>query len=235
MDLNVRDISKLLKVSEKTIYRWIEQGKLPALRIHDQYRFNRVEILEWATARRVNVSPEIFAEPPGPEPMPSLRAALEAGGIYYRLAGRTKVEVLRSVVEHLRLPEAVDREFLLQVLQAREELASTGVGDGIAIPHVRNPVVLHIDQPSLSLCFLETPVDFGALDGRPVQALFTLASPTVRAHLHMLSRLGFALRDPDFRTALRQQAPREDLLGRLQALEAGLPASSSDGGAEASA
>jgi nitrogen PTS system EIIA component len=229
MNLNVRDASKLLKVSEKTIYRWIDQGKLPALRIHDQYRFNRVELLEWATARRINVSPDIFTEPESAEPMPGLHAALQAGGIFYRLEGRSKAEVLRSVVEHMRLPEAVDREFLLRVLQAREELASTGVGDGIAIPHVRYPVVLHVAAPTLTLGFLEHPVDFGALDGRPVHALFVLASPTVRAHLHLLSHLGYTLRDPDFRAALKQQASREELLERLRTLEAALPGAAPDG------
>ena len=50
-------------VSERTIYRWVDQGVLPAHRIHEQYRFHRAELLEWATSRRMNVSPEIFTEP----------------------------------------------------------------------------------------------------------------------------------------------------------------------------
>ena len=85
----------------------------------------------------------------------------------------------------MRLPEEVDSEFLYQVLLAREALGSTGMGDGIAIPHVRNPIVLHLSRPMVTLCFLETPIDFGSLDGKPVTTLFTLISPTVRAHLHL--------------------------------------------------
>ena len=57
------------------------------------------------------------------------------------------------------------------MLEAREAMGSTGIGDGIAIPHARYPVVLHLDKPLVSLCFLEQPIDFGALDARPVQAL----------------------------------------------------------------
>ena len=68
----------------------------------------------------------------------------------------------------MKLPDDVDREFLYQVLLAREALGSTGIGDGIAIPHVRNPIVLHLSRPTVTLCFLEQPVDFGALDGQPV-------------------------------------------------------------------
>jgi nitrogen PTS system EIIA component len=63
MQLTVRDAAKLLSVSEKTVYRWINQGDLPAYRVNEQYRFNRAELLEWATARKINVSVEIFEEP----------------------------------------------------------------------------------------------------------------------------------------------------------------------------
>ena len=51
MTLTVKDIARLLSVSEKTVYRWISQGQLPAYQVHEQYRFNRAEILEWATSR----------------------------------------------------------------------------------------------------------------------------------------------------------------------------------------
>ena len=90
----------------------------------------------------------------------------------------------------------MDQDFLLRVLLAREALESTGIGDGIAIPHVRNPVVLHVSRPMITLCFLEQAVDYGALDGKPVNTVFSLISPTVRAHLRLLSRLSFALQDP---------------------------------------
>src|SRR6266850_4627523 len=190
MKLTVRDAAQILNVSEKTIYRWIKQGVIPAYQISDQDRFNRAELLEWATSRRINVSPEIFAEPNGGEvPPPSLSEALRAGGVHYRVEGTDKASVLHAVVDMIKLPEEVDREFLYQVLLAREALGSTGLGEGIAIPHVRNPIVLHLSRPLVTLCFLERPVDFGAIDGQPVTTLFTLISPTVRAHLHLLSRL----------------------------------------------
>ena len=170
MQLTVKDVAGLLNVSEKTVYRWIEEQKLPGYRMSGQYRFNRAELLEWATANRINVSPRIFEEPEsGSAPLPELSDALATGGVFYRLTGKDKPAVLRSVVEVLRLPDKVDREFLLQVLLAREALESTAIGDGIAIPHVRNPIVLHVPQPIVTLCFLEAPVDFGALDGQPVK------------------------------------------------------------------
>src|SRR5437763_5109617 len=220
MKLTVRDAAQLLSVSEKTIYRWIKQGVIPAYQISDQYRFNRAELLEWATSRRINVSPEIFAEPNGGEvPPPSLSEALRAGGVHYRVGGTDKASVLHAVVDMIKLPEEVDREFLYQVLLAREALGSTGLGEGIAIPHVRNPIVLHLSRPLVTLCFLERPVDFGAIDGQPVTTLFTLISPTVRAHLHLLSRLGFALRDSGFKGTVLRQAQREEIIEALRRAE----------------
>ncbi|HJQ85464.1 MAG TPA: PTS sugar transporter subunit IIA [Candidatus Binatia bacterium] len=230
MQLTVRDVSRLLSVSEKTVYRWVKQGVLPAYRVNEQYRFNRAELLEWATSRRMNVSAAVFEEPESnAAPIPGLAEALRAGGIFYRLGGRDKEAVLRAVVEHLRLPEEVDRDFLLRVLLAREALQSTGIGDGIAIPHVRNPIVLHVSRPMVTLCFLEKPIPFGAIDGKPVHALFALVSPTVRAHLRLLSRLSFALHDAGFKRAVLREGPPEEILREAGRVETTLERTAGDG------
>ncbi|MDT8389788.1 MAG: PTS sugar transporter subunit IIA [Lentisphaeria bacterium] len=220
MQLTVKDTARLLSVSEKTVYRWIKQGILPVYRINEQFRFNRAELLEWATSRRIQISPDIFLENEvSKSSLPTLTDALKAGGVAYRLNGQDRSSVLRAIVDVMKLPEEVDREFLYQVLLARESLGSTAIGDGIAIPHVRNPVVLHVTKPAITLCFLENPIDFGALDGQPVGTLFALISPTVRAHLHMLSRLGFVLQNSCFRTALKDQASRDEITQTLAAAE----------------
>ena len=220
MNLSVKDAARLLSVSEKTIYRWIKQEVIPAYRVHEQYRFNRAEILEWATARRINVAAEVFQEPEtDAQPLPRLSESLEAGGIFYRLGGRSRDEALAETVAHLRLPEEVDRQYLLQVLIAREHLASTGVGGGIALPHPRNPVLIHVTRPTVTLCFLENPVDFQTLDGKPVDTLFTLVTPTLRSHLHLLSMLGFALQDGRFRRTLEEKGSREEIFVALRRVE----------------
>jgi excisionase family DNA binding protein len=88
MNLSVKDAARLLSVSEKTIYRWIKQEVVPAYKVHESYRFNRAELLEWATSRRMGISPEAYAEPEVVSlPLPSLTEALEAGGVFYRIEG----------------------------------------------------------------------------------------------------------------------------------------------------
>lgn len=222
MDMTVRDASRVLNVSEKTIYRWITKGVLPAYRINEQYRLNRAELLEWVSSRRnLPISPEIFDDQESRGgALPTLATALRAGGIVYRVGGKDKAGVLRSVVECMHLPDAVDRDFLHQVLMAREALGSTAVGEGVAVPHPRNPIVLRVESPLVNLSFLEEPVDFGALDGQKVHTLFSLVSPTVRVHLHLLARLAFALRNDEFKDALRNQLSREQIIGILERVEA---------------
>jgi PTS system nitrogen regulatory IIA component len=224
MTLTVRDTARLLRVSEKTVYRWIAERGLPARRVGDQYRLSRADVLEWATSHRVAVSPEIFVEPEEAGPLPTLADALTAGGIVYRVEGVARDDVLRSMVSSLRLPEGSDPDFVFEVLRARENLGSTAVGDGVAIPHPRHPLVLHVGRPSITLGFLETPVDFGALDGKPVDTLFVILSPSVRAHLHLLAVLAFGLHQGDFARAVHARAGRAEILREAARVDALGPA-----------
>jgi PTS system nitrogen regulatory IIA component len=227
MDLTVREAARLLDVSDKDVYHWIREGSFPATRLHDQYRINRVELLEWATARRVKVSPDLFQESADPNGELTLAQAIRSGGVHHGVPGTDKPSVLRAVTDRLHLPEGMDRDYFFQLFMAREALSSTGVGNGIALPHARNPVVLHLSQPSVTVSFLEQTVDFGAVDGKPVHVLFTLLSPTTRLHLLILSRLSFLLRDADFVKLLEKQVDQETLVQRVAHLEASLlPAAS---------
>ena len=203
MLMKTSEVAALLKKDESAVLKWIKKEKLPATLVKGSYRINRVDLLEWATEHAIKVPPELFAEAEADIHYPTLSEALEAGGVYCGVAGEDKFEVLRSVVNLLKLPPQMDPEFLLQVLLAREALGTTAVGGGIAIPHVRNPILLqNKPAPTITLCFLEHPIDFGALDGEPVRMLFMLTSPTVKVHLHLLSRLAYALHDPQFRATL---------------------------------
>jgi len=225
LQLTVRDVGKFLNVAESTVVRWIKQRGLPAQHVGGQHRFNRAELLEWATANKIKVSLQLFDNlTPEEESDASLATALEAGGIFYGLADTTKDRALRALVQALPLPEGTDRELLLRLFLAREASASTAIGDGIALPHVRNPIVLHVNQPMVTLCFLEKPVDFGALDGQPVHVLFSLVCPTMRSHLQTLARLSYALHDARFKEVVIRHGQRDDILCELRRAEAAVAA-----------
>lgn len=225
MQLTARDAARLLGVSESTLYRWLKDGDLNATRVNDQYRFNRFDLLEFAATRDLAISPELLDElDPEPAGLPTLADAVRAGGVHRDVAGEGKSAILRAVVERLTLPPDVDRDLLHRVLLAREALGSTGLGEGIAIPHPRNPIVLRVRQPSAAICYLARPVEFGALDGKPVHTLVTLVSPSARVHLHLLALLAAALHDPTVRARLDARAGADELLPEIERVEAALAA-----------
>jgi PTS system nitrogen regulatory IIA component len=220
LKLTTADAAALLDIDESTVYRWIEERNLPAERIAGRTLLNRAAVLEWATENRVAVSRSVFApaESDG-EKLPSFSAALAVGGVHYAVPGSTREDVLREAVGRLPLPEGGDAEDLLAVLLARETSGSTAIGDGIAIPHVRMPIVLDVSEAIVSICFLTEPVDFGASDGKPVRVLFTMVTPTVHGHLHLLAALAFLLRDQTFLAAVKTAAPAGELLARAAEVE----------------
>jgi PTS system nitrogen regulatory IIA component len=86
-----------------------------------------------------------------------------------------------------------------------------------------------VERPTVSLCLLRDPVEFDAIDGLPVHALFVVVSSDIPTHLGILARLGFVLRDEQLRRLLRDAASTGALLARVQALEAS--SGSADAGA----
>ena len=221
MKLSVKEAARLLSVSEKTIYRWIQKEVIPAYRIHEQYRFNGAELMEWATSRRIGATPDSLLAPSSPSPAPvSLSDALETGGIFYRISGSSRDQALADIVTHLRLSDGIDRDKLLNLLIVRENLCSTGIGNGIALPHLRNPGIIPITRATVTLCFLENKVDFHALDGLPVDVLFTIMAPDLPAHLYLYARLNFLLQRPALRRVLAIPGGREEILTTLRTEEA---------------
>src|SRR5215470_3746436 len=109
-------------------------------------------------------------------------------------------ELVNQIPELLRQPEA--RQKLLKALHEREQLHSTGIGDGIALPHARNALVGLVDHPIIVFARHASGIPYGALDNVPARLFFLLIAPTVTQHLSILARLSRLLRDPKLRQAL---------------------------------
>lgn len=118
------------------------------------------------------------------------------------LAGRNKDDLLRELVELAaggRGPEVTDA--LLRSVRDREAILSTGVGEGIAIPHGRTAL---LDSLVMAAGVCTVPVEFGSLDGQPVALCFLLAGPesSAGAHVRALGRISRLLRGSRLREAL---------------------------------
>lgn len=221
MQLSLGDVARYFEVSERTLRRWITTRGLPVHRAHERLHCNAIEVWEWAVENQIPISRELLdrarAEPD--EPPPPLSQLLQKGGVHGGLQGCSKSAVLREIVAHLPLPEDQDRDYLATVLEAREAMGSTGIGNGIALPHVRNPILLHVTEPFVSLFLLDNPIDFDAVDGLPVHALFMIVSSSIPEHLRTLAALGFVLRDEQLRQLLRDRAGPKEIIGRIRNFE----------------
>ena len=217
MQLTVKDVAQLLEVSENTVYRWLTDGDLPASKVNENYRVNSVELLEWAAAQGIELSPR-FLRHFEPRQAPEISAALETGGVHTGEAGDDKRAVLEALAR-LPIPTGLDRRMVTDIILAREEAGTTAIGGGIAIPHVRMPIVVRAPHPAIALCFLEKPVDWHAPDGKPVDTLFVILSTSVRVHLYLLSKLAYILHDRNFRDALAKKGPAAELIAAAHAAE----------------
>ncbi len=118
------------------------------------------------------------------------------------LGGRTKNEILRELVELIAPPgSGADADAILASVQEREQVLSTGIGGGVAIPHGKTP---HVDSLVMAAGVTPHSVDFDALDGRPVQLFFLLVGPESAsgAHVKALSRISRLLRRDQLRSDL---------------------------------
>ncbi len=131
-----------------------------------------------------------------------------------QLQAHEKSAVIRELADHLAAhvtgPQKIDREVLAKVLLERERLASTAIGEGVAIPHGKLDAV-----GKLVAVVGRAPegVDFDSMDGRPTHLFFVLVAPenSTGVHLKALARISRLFKDPEFRTRLMQAKDAQEI------------------------
>jgi PTS system nitrogen regulatory IIA component len=223
MEINLKTAAFMLGASEEMLLRWVKQGVIQPAASDGEVLFDEKVLNEWAAkrrmpVRRVQAGERVVEELTGGDKS-SLTAVMSAGGVYFNVPGTDAKSALHGALESIRLPLPVDREELTARLLAREALASTGIGGGIAIPHPRKPLDGLPDTGLIATCFLRAPVDFNAVDGLPVFVMFLLFSPTTKRHLGLLSKLSFCLSNPSVAGLLPNVKDQKTLLQAISEVE----------------
>lgn len=205
MDLKIKDVADLLKVSESTIRRWLTDGKIPAYRLNHQYRFSRIEIENWMIKCKLKSSDasefspfdemlintdeqkEQNASSKGMQQF-SFYRAVHHGGIYHDIPGTTKEEIIKETTKRIAQKMSLDADVLSELLLDRERLMPTALNHGIAVPHARD-FVAGLSFDFITVVFPKNPIEYGALDGKPVHTLFFLFAIDDKIHLHLLAKL----------------------------------------------
>ena len=141
-----------------------------------------------------------------------------ADAIVPQLGAATKEEAIRTMVASLKSAKKIaasDEESIVAAILKREELGSTGIGRGIAVPHTKNPSVSEL---TATVAISAEGVDFDSLDGEAVHILFLLVSPPDKPgeHLRALETVARQLRDDDFCSFLRQSDTKESIVELLE-------------------
>lgn len=220
MKLTIHEIAQSLYLPLSTVRRWIRQGRIPIHKSGSGYVFNEPILKKWAAAHNLSFSPpkKGARQPENLEPE-NLLSAMKRGGVFHGIQGADVREVLNSAVGHMPALTENLKEKLYDRLLEREHLTSTGIGKGVAIPHPKTPLDDTDYRPVITTCFLERPIDFSALDRKPVFVLFILLCPSVKQHLHLLSRLAFCVRDDTFMEFLRTSPEPDALFSKIAEFE----------------
>jgi PTS system nitrogen regulatory IIA component len=220
MHLTISQVSKLLNLPVSTVQRWIRQGNIPVYRHEGKYLFLEKDLVKWAQSQGIVITSK-SQKAPARKPVQecSLVQAMRRGGIVRGVSGDDASGVLKAVVGVAPLAPSIDRNELFVRLIEREDLSTTGIGRGVAIPHPRSPVPNVPSEPSITTCFLDQPTDYGAIDHIPVFVLFLMLSPSPKIHLRLLARLSYLLRENSFIEFLRGTPSAEDVILRVEEIE----------------
>ncbi|HVM32029.1 MAG TPA: PTS sugar transporter subunit IIA [bacterium] len=141
---------------------------------------------------------------------------LAADAIKLNLESKTKKDAIKELVELLvKSGKVKDKKKMLQTLMEREELGSTGIGQGIAIPHGKSDTVSDL---SAAFGVSQEGISFDALDGEPVNLFFLLVAPegAAGAHLKALARISSLLKDKFFRKSLLSAKSPDEVIKIIQ-------------------
>jgi len=233
MDLKIKDVAKLLNVSETTIRRWLAEEKIPAYRISHEYRFSRIEIEDWVMKHKLGqadgTSP-FEKEKDGKERVSAkggtqqygLYRALHKGTVLKNAAGKNKQEIISTTTDAMAQGLNLDSTVLCELLMDREKLQPTALNNGIAVPHTRD-FLLNKHHDVVTIVFPEEPIDYGSLDGNPVHTLFFLFACDDKRHLHLLAKIAHLSSQPETLKFLKTKPSKEELLEYVKEWEGSIP------------
>jgi PTS system nitrogen regulatory IIA component len=210
--LTIEEVARYLRVSERTVYDWAQKGEIPSGKIGTVWRFKKAEIEQWVNDRlsvhRINSNIGSV----------QVEAIISPARVLF-LNYATKRDALLALAENLAAaPQIKNRQELAEEILRREELMSTAIGRGIAIPHVR---LASVTDLVVSVGIGKTDIiDFQALDDEPVRLIFMIAA-AYNQHAYYLQTLSFfsaKLKNKELRSALLSAATAQaayDLLVKV--------------------
>ncbi len=226
--LTIQEVAQMLGADVRRVERMAQRGEIPCQKIRGQFRFNRAQITEWLQQEMGGMSHDHLAgvdagmteQRQTQQDEAIIAPLLRPDAVTTQLGSRTKDSTLRELVSlAAETGLVVDERALLDAVLHREELCSTAMEGGIAIPHPRRPLPDAISEPILVVARTPQGIAFGAPDGRMTTLLFLTASQDDRHHVHVLARLCRMLHDDKFVARLEEAGSPAEMIELLKSRE----------------
>lgn len=207
-NLTIDELASQIGMDAREVRRLAEKGELPGQLVGGEWRFNRAQMQDWLQQQMHSLDqPDIrrLEQATSVEPdQPFLAALLRPEAVEVELRAKSKASVLRELVTLAERTGLVyDRAALIEALEERESVGSTGLSEGVAMPHPRRPLPWATAEPLLCVARVPAGVHFAAPDHRLTDLFFLVCSHDERHHLHVLARLSQLLKT-DLPGAIRE-------------------------------
>ena len=223
--LSPKQLAEYLQLSQRTVYRLLERGDLPGVKVGGQWRFRRADVDQWldVNVQRLDAASlhALEDDAAGTDASrPTIAELIVPENARIRVPAGSREDVVRAFVEQVRFPEPVSADLVVERVLERERLCSTALSDGVALLHTprSRPRVLKTHD-LIAVGRLEKPVDFGALDGSLTDTLVLLLARSERDQLALLAKLARLCREPAFLPALHHTRGAKEVIALVRGTE----------------
>jgi PTS system nitrogen regulatory IIA component len=224
--MDMEQLAVYLQRDARELVKLASRGQLPGRKVGGEWRFARAEINQWVErnlgdySEQQLVALERGGRPGNDEAEPLLAALLTETTVAVPLPASTRASVLRELVRLAEVSwQVYDPEAVLEAIRQREELASTAMPLGVAIPHPRRPMPDALGEHVLAFGRTSTGIPFGAPHGEMTDLFFLVCCRDDRTHLRVLARLTRLFLRPGFLDELRAAETPGEAYERIVAAE----------------
>lgn len=222
--LSPKQLAEYLQLSQRTIYRLLERGDIPAVKVGGQWRFRKVAVDAWLDVNMQRLDPaslhalqdDAEAER-GVETLAELIAPANARIV---VPAGTRDDVVRAFIAQVHFREPVSVALVAERVLERERMCSTALTDGVALLHTpRNRPRVLSGYDMIAIGRVDAPIDFGALDGSRTDTLILLLARSERDQLALLAKLARLCREPGFLPTLHDTRGADEAIALIRRTE----------------
>ncbi|MBF0484188.1 MAG: PTS sugar transporter subunit IIA [Candidatus Omnitrophica bacterium] len=220
--MTTRELAEYIKLNEKTIIKMAQNGELPGVKVGNQWRFHLASIdkyLQNHNLRQVKNEDFDYGQRTSEE-LIALSRLINEDLIDLNLKAKTKDDVLKKIVKIAVDANITDHgKELLEQLKKREAMLTTAIGNGIAIPHPRNPSNMFFFKPSVIIARCKEGIDFDSPDNKKVHVFIMVCATNEYVHLRLLSKIAKLTHSKEFYSTILNADKASDILKTLMLFE----------------